>query len=156
MSLTARRQTREAAPGGRAPPRPRGGRPPGPGRLPADRSGARGRGGPARPPPPAVPAPRSFAKAQRSRPAEARERCQRQRRRGTQSHHGHRRGTRSPHRTWVTDVGPTAQRSRVADGTERMVGSIPLARDRTEGVRPRLPISGLASLSFLSRPSAHQ
>lgn len=76
--------------------------------------------------------------------------------RGTQSHHGHRRGTRTPHRTWVTDVRPTSQRSRVADGPERMVGSIPLARDRTEGVRPRLPISGLASLSFLSRPSPHQ
>lgn len=68
------------APGGRAPPRQRAGRPPGPGRLPADTSGTRGRGGLASPPPPAVPAACSFAKAHLSRPAEARERCQRQRR----------------------------------------------------------------------------
>lgn len=118
------------APGGRAPPRRRAGRPPGPGRLPANTSATRGRGEPASPPPPAVPAAPSFAKAQRSRPAEARERCQTAKE-GGRSLTTARGGALESH----TEPGsPTSSPHRSGPG-RRVVWSIllPPARDRTEG-----------------------
>ena len=142
------------APGGRAPPRRPAGRPPGPGRLPANTSGTRGRGEPAGPPPPAVPAARSFAKAQRSRPAEARERCQRQRRKGDavspwpeEGHSnpiqnlGHRRPAHTaavPGGAWY---GASCYRLR---GTERKAARAPAA-PRFETQKPFPPLSSFTS-----------
>lgn len=141
---------RRGRPGGRAPPRRRAGRPPGPVPRQHERNA-----GPRRTPQalllplsqrrlsqkPSVAAPRRLAKDVR------------QRRKGTQSHHGQRRGTESH-----TEPGsPTSSPHRSGPGRRVWSILLPPARDRTEGCsgRPQLPVSRLKSLSpRLSSPTA--